>query len=478
MSSKTYSIIPAGLLALLISGCASSGPTYRPAAIEPPADWQTDVRTDADTPTTWWMVFSDPHLDGLIVDVDLQNRDLAAAVARLDALASAYRIARADWAPMLTAQGGISRERETERVRNPTQTAIPGNPGSLHQGGLLLGWELDVWGRIRHEYQAARGDWQAGREDRRHLSVMLQAQVAQQYTLLRTLQQRLVFARDNIALQTETLQIVKDRFAAGLIGELDERQAELNLATTQAQVPLLESQITATLNTLCLLTGRFPGELDHLRQDAPIPVADRIPSVLPAALIQQRPDIRSAERQVAAQIARVSATRADQLPRFSLDGSVFLAASEMNEWTDSAALKYGIGPTVRWSFFTAGKLRNRTAAEEAAANAAWARYDQAILSAFRECEDALSAHHFESIRLNHLQAAVTAAKHSAEQAHTLYLSGLTDFQVVLDMQRQLAAQQDAMAQSQGQQTLNLITIYKAFGGGWPMDEATAPPPED
>ncbi|NLG35293.1 MAG: efflux transporter outer membrane subunit [Lentisphaerae bacterium] len=300
----------------------------------------------------------------------------------------------------------------------------------------------------------------------RHVQVMLQAQVASEYIQLRTLQQRLAFAEENIQLQQETLDVVKGRFDAGLTGELDVRQAEMNLAATTAQVPSLKAALAESLNALCLLTGSLPGALDHLREPGGVPAAAELPGLVPAELLRRRPDIRSAERQLAAQTAKIGVAKADFFPKLSLNGSFALAASDSGEWFTSAAQNSRFGPSLSWAVFTAGKVRANVRAEEAATRAALADYEQAVLGAYRECEDALSAVVNEAARLASLRKAVEAAEQSVELVAELYRTGLANFQNVLDMQQQLAQYQDALAQSMGQSAAGLVAVYKAFGGGW------------
>ena len=264
---------------------------------------------------------------------------------------------------------------------------------------------------------------------------------------------------------------MKGRFEAGLTGELDVRQAEMNLAATTAQVPTLKAGIEQALNGLCGLTGRLPGGLEALREPAPVPAADTLPGILPADLLRRRPDIRSAERRLAAQTAKIGVAQADYYPQLALNGTFALAATDAGEFGKKASQDYGIGPSLTWAIFTAGKVRHHVKAEEAAARAARADYEQTVLAAFGECEDALAALANDGERLAALREAVTAAEQTAALVDELYRTGLTDFQGVLDAQRQLAQYQDALAQSLGQSAADLVAAYKAFGGGWAGTEA-------
>ena len=260
--------------------------------------------------------------------------------------------------------------------------------------------------------------------------------------------------------------MVQDRFKAGLTGELDVRQAEMNLAATTSMVPSLKSETTSALNALCVLTGLLPGSLEDLRVAGKVPAASVLPGILPAELLRRRPDIRSAERSLAAQTAKIGMAKADFLPKLALNGTFSLVASESGDWFTSGAQNYSVGPSLTWAVFTAGKVRSRVRSEEAATRAALAAYEQAVLTAYQECEDALAAFANESSRLASLRTAVEAAEKSVELVLELYRSGLVNFQNVLDVQRQLSQYQDALAQSMGLSAKSLVSVYKAFGGGW------------
>ena len=465
-----------GLLSLLGgAGCLSVGPDYHAPETAAPEAWQTPAGESSDTLAEWWTIFNDPALAGLVEDVRGQNRDLAAAAARMEAFAASYGMARADGFPAVGAQGAAGWDRQSERVHVPKEYAATDNPSWLYQAGFSASWELDLWGRVRRSIESAKGQLDASLEDWRNLQVMLQAQVASEYIGLRMNQQRLAFAEENINLQEETLQVVQGRYDAGLTGELDVRQAEMNLAATMAQVPALKSQIEEALNALCFLTGRLPGSLDALREAGEVPMAAVLPGILPAELLRRRPDIRSAERSLAAQTAKIGVAKADFFPALALNGTFALAATEGGELFSSAAQDFNVGPSLTWSIFNAGKVRNHVRAEEASTRAALATYEKTVLAAYQECENALAAYVNEAKRLASLQDAVKAAGQSVELVTELYRSGLANFQNVLDMQRQLSSYQDALAQSLGQSAAGLVAVYKAFGGGWAV-EAAGPAP--
>lgn len=464
----------AGALATVAAGagCVCVGPDYERPEVPVPESWSAPAAealeaAEGGSPemASWWSVFGDEALESLLLDVRTNNCTLAAALARQEALEARYGASRGALWPSLDVQGGVAVDRQSEWVHN-VGSEMPDNPGGLYSAGVSMGWELDLWGRVRRSVEAAKGQMEAGAEDVRDLLVSLQAEAASGYVSLRTCQRRLACAAANIRLQEEALQLAKDRYEAGLTGELDVRQAEMNLAATRASVPLAEAALESTLDELCVLAGRRPGELDGLRAAGAIPSATALPGLVPADVLRRRPDVRRAERELAAQTAAIGVAAGELYPKFSLNGSFSFSATDAGEFFSAEAMGYNVGPGVRWSIFSAGRIRNQVKAEEAGARAALAAYEGTVLGALGECEGALAGLAKSRARVAHLEAAVEAARRSVELAQELYRSGLTDFQNVLDMQRQLSANEDDLAESEGAVANGLVAVYKAFGGGW------------
>jgi NodT family efflux transporter outer membrane factor (OMF) lipoprotein len=319
--------------------------------------------------------------------------------------------------------------------------------------------------------QSANASFESTVEDYRDLLVVLQASAADAYMGIRTAQQRLLFTRTNVALQKKTLKLTKDRYEAELTGELDVRQAEMNIASTLALIPQLEVDLTKRVNQLCFLAGKQPGAYNYLLNVTnAVTDINQLPSMLPANLLRNRPDIRAAERRLAAQTAMIGVASGDLYPMFSLNGFFDWQASDTGDWFNSDARSYGFGPSFHWSIFNYGRVKSQIFAEEARTRQAQADYEQIVLAAWQESEDALTLYTKEIDRKKILEQAVKAAQRSVELVNTLYKNGLTDFQNVLDMQRELFQQQDALALSKGNMASDLIAIYKAFGGGWQPQE--------
>jgi NodT family efflux transporter outer membrane factor (OMF) lipoprotein len=455
------------LLALL-TGCVSLGPDFHAPEWDGPESWSaTNAPVASPLPdgAPWWSVFNDPVLDTLETLLLEQNPSLASAVARLDSYAAQLGIARAGYAPSVGLSGAAVYDRQTGEAHG-SGAKIPDNPAWLFKPGAFLSWELDFWGRVRRNVEAASADFAAAEQNVRDARRLLAANLASSYISLRTLQARLDYARRNAKLQADTLELVRTRRETGLSGDLDLRQAEMNLATTRASIPSLEAQIDSTLNSICTLLGRYPGSKEELREPAPVPLPldAALPASLPADLLRNRPDVAAALADFHAAVARIGAAKAELYPRVSLGGSFVFAATGTDNLFKDNAQNYSVGPSIQWPVFSAGRLRNQVRAKEAAARAAEAEFREAVLSAVAECETALSARRHAVEVLDDLRAAATAAEEAANLSDSLYRTGLTDFQNVLDMQRQLASNRDALAQGVGAAASALVDVWKSFAG--------------
>jgi NodT family efflux transporter outer membrane factor (OMF) lipoprotein len=279
---------------------------------------------------------------------------------------------------------------------------------------------------------------------------------------------RIQYAVDNAALQRETLQLTLDRREAGLVPQLDVEQAKLVLASTESAIPLLRQQEAQVIHRLSVLLGQPPAALfDELSMAAEVPdVPEQVAVGLPVELLRQRPDIRRAERILASQTAEIGVATARLYPVFSLSGTFALEAQQINDVGDWNSRTWGFGPSMRWNLFDGDRIRNLVKVREAQAEQAMIEYEQTVLFALEDVENAMVAFEREKERLQDLLDSVAAAKESVKLVGTLYENGLTDFQNVLDMQRSLTAQQDLMASSEGAVANNLVRIYASLGGGW------------
>jgi NodT family efflux transporter outer membrane factor (OMF) lipoprotein len=472
----------AGLVSalLLLQGCMV-GPDYVPPDTQMPDRWSQELSEglsegEADL-RTWWTNLDDPTLDRLIDRAAAGNLDVKQAVARIRQARAQFGIATGEIAPSVDAEGQV----QTSRISNNVSEGVAppqSRTDTFYSLGLDASWEIDLWGRIRRNIESADASIGAQIDDFRDVLVVLYAEIADTYVQIRTLQARIVSALGNVQTQQGALQLTINRNRAGLAPDLDVRQAELNLATTQAFVPTLRAALAQSINRLAVLLGEFPSALQaEFEQSAPIPSPPaEIVVGLPAELLRQRPDIRQAERELAAQTAQIGVATADLYPTLSLSGAFAFesfSSSDLFQWKSRA---FQIGPTVRWNIFDAGRIRQNIVLQEALTEEVLASYEQTVLSAVEEVESAIAAYVQEMQRREALERSVTAARASVSLVTTLYRSGLTDFQNVLDTQRSQFTQEDALAESRGLVVQDLIQLYQALGGGWGPAPAQAPAP--
>ena len=474
--------IPAVLaIALLIAPGCTVGPDYeRPELPTVPDAWHAaavDGVTDGSAPLqTWWTVFDDPVLTSLIERAHAENLTLREAVWRVEearalrGVAAGQRVPTAD----LTADASRSELSDNSALGELAPDGL--EAGNVFDLGVGASWELDVWGRVRRQVEAADAEVEASVEDWRDVLVTLYAEVAANYIVVRTSQERIRLAHDNVSGQENTLKLTEDRFKAGLVSALDVAQAESNLANTRSLIPSLEQNLAVALNRLAVLLAMTPGALDEeLSDDSPIPVEpEAVTAGLPANLIRQRPDIRSAERRLAAQSARIGVATADLYPQFSLTGFLGLQATDAGDLFSSDSVNWSIGLPIRWKLFAGGAVRSQIAAEQARTEALLATYERTVLVALEEVEDAMVSYEKEISRRTHLESAVDATQRSLDLVLTQYRAGIADFQNVLDTERSLLQRQDDLASSEGIVIRNLVDLYRALGGGWDPDTAEEP----
>jgi NodT family efflux transporter outer membrane factor (OMF) lipoprotein len=462
-------IFSAGALALL-AGC-TVGPNYHPPETATPAQWSSPAAggetkgTPADA--AWWKTFNDSELDSLVSRAAESNLTLRAAAARVREARAQRGVAAADFGPNVNASGTYENERLSA---NGFPEFPPGIPlgSEVYQAGFDAAWELDVFGGTRRAVEAANAAIASSEFGRRDTLVTLQAEVARNYIQARSFQRRLAIARQNIMAQQEVLDLTRDRFKSGLGSDLDVQESAALLASTQAQLPPLEAGFRQSAYRIGVLLGRPPGALlDELSAEAPIPAAPpEVPSGLPSDLMRRRPDIRQAERDLAAATARIGVATADWFPKFSLTGDIALQSISTSDWFTTGSRYWTAGPTVQWRIFDMGRIRANIRVQNARQEQALAGYEQTVLSAMEDVENALTAYAKEQNRHESLATAAQASQQALDISQQLYKNGLVDFLRVLDSQRSLYANQDALVQSDRDVALNLVALYKALGGGW------------
>ncbi len=464
--------------ALLTAGCAIVGRDYRAPEGGVPDAWSRSVSQNLGGERggleKWWKGFRDPVLDRLIDRARESNPDLRGAYERIVEARAQRGVARSQLFPSLNAGGDYVRRRASESLLVP-----PGqNPSNLFSAGFDSGWEIDVFGGLRRAVESTEAGVGASEETYRDVLLSLYAEVALNYIEYRTLQRRIELAVRNIDAQSQTVELTNNRLEAGLVPKIDVTQATTNLETSRALVPLLRTQLIAARNRLSTLTGGFPGSLDRtLNRSRPIPTPRRGYSAgLPADLLRGRPDVRAAERELAAQTALIGVAEADLYPRFTLFGDFNLQSVDASDFFDAGSRAWSFGPSFRWQIFSAGRIRNNVRIEESRTAQALAGYESAVLLAVEEVETSMASIAYEWQRTGFLGKAVTAAEETVGLVKSNYAEGLVDFQRVLDAERTKFNTEDEAAVSKGQIAKNYVALYKALGGGSEVEVVPDRPP--
>ncbi len=463
-------LIIAALAVALLAGCAV-GPDYQPPKTDVSGQWTSPLAGgETNGPVdlaVWWSHFHDPNLDAFEALAVQSNLTLRAAETRVrEARAERDVVAGGLW-PTLNANGSYSRNHYSRNTFPPLPSTVPLDY-NLYNAGFDAAWELDVFGGTRRATEAATADLGAAEFGWHDALVSLLAEVARDYLEARGYQQRLVITRQNIQVEQDTLELTSNRFENGLSSDLDVQQATALLTATQAQVPSLEAGFAQSSHHLATLLGQPPGALmEAMSAEKPIPVTPPVvPVGLPSELLQRRPDIQRAERELAAATARIGAAKADLFPKFYLTGMAGLQSVSADHWFDDASRYWSAGPSVQWELFEAGRIRANVRVQNARQETALDTYQQAVLTALEDAENALVAYAKEQVRRESLAQSVQADQQALELSTQLYQSGLADFLRVLDSERALYAAQDALVQSDQSVAQDLVQLYKALGGGW------------
>lgn len=491
----------------------AAGPTTRPAQVD-----------------TWWNTLDDPILNSLLMRSVESNLDLRVATARVREARAARGVVAADLWPQIGVSGsyrygggslntGAKQQSESlgSKVKDAAIGAAVGSLTSgqtvtaqdisqkvlnqvgstvlndklaktekqshrgqnLFQAGFDASWELDVFGGTRRAVEAADADVAAVEDNRNDILISVLSEVALNYVQLRGYQRRLAIARENIVAQQATLDLTQKRQKAGLYASmLDVAQAQAQLAGTQSNVPLLITAIKQTIYQISVLLGQSPATLmAELDKDGAIPkVPGEVPVGLPSDLLRRRPDIRAAERDLAAATARIGEATAELFPRFSLTGAFGPQSRNINQILDRNSLSWSIGPGVSWPIFDGWRIRSNIEVQNARQEQSLATYEKTVLTAFQDVENALIAYTSEQIRHEALANAVEASQRAKTLSNELYVHGMGEFLNVLEAQRAIYSSQDALVDCETSVITNLISLYKALGGGWsPSDHPGAAP---
>jgi len=476
---------------VLVGGCAV-GPDYHSPSPHIPGAWSSPITNGltgrADESSSWWASFSDAELDSLIQRAVRSNLDLRVAEARMRQARAMRAGSEANFWPTLGASGSYARARQSHNQPLIGSLPLPANFAfeyGVYQAGFDASWEIDIFGGKRRALEASTAEWEGAIEARNDAMVSLLAEVARNYVELRGSQHRLEIARRDVALQKEALELTRARFQGGVANELDVTRAAALLAGMQAAMPPLDTAVQSTMYGLAVLLGQEPGELvTELSPSKPVPTAPpEVPIGLPSDLLRRRPDVRRAERQLAAETARIGVVESDWFPKLSLTGDFGTESVNFGKWFEPSSRFWSIGPSVKWNVFDFGRVRAQVRAQTAVQEAALATYEKAVLISLQEAENAVVAYAQEQNRHRALADEVAENQRSLGMVDDLYAKGRVNFLDVLDVRRSLYQSEDQLAVSNQAVSLDLIALYKALGGGWetPMREpaealSTAPSP--
>jgi outer membrane protein, multidrug efflux system len=458
--------VPAALLAC---GCTAVGPDFKRPDVPWLEGWQgpsPPVETAPAQPSQsaqgdeWWRVFNDPALDSVVAEAQRSNPSVAVAGARIIEARAQLGVAGSSLYPQLQQLNG-----EALWVGED-----PSNGPSTSYGSYGLSfdiaWEMDFWGKFRRGIEAADASYFSSIAQYDDVQVLVAAQAASFYTSIRTVEERLRFAEKNAALQKRSLEITERLFKSGNESELDVQQAKSLYLGTIATIPELEGTLRQTQNALNVLLARPPGPLPEMasgREQIPSAELDVIVD-MPADLLRRRPDVRTAEMQLATQSALIGVSEAQLYPSIALIGTIGLSRTSLD--TSTTTLNWAAGPSLAWNVFDYGRRANQVVVEDARFRQLYEVYQDTVLRAAREMDDAAVVFAKSRIQVELLDQAVQAAERSLAIATIQYREGLVDFERVLDSQRTLFDQQERLVTTRGGVTQSLISLYKAMGGGW------------
>ena len=452
------------LLSLLAGGC-TIGPDYQRPAVDTPTEWRVmtpDAKELADT--AWWQQFNDPVLNDLIGVALSDNKDLLIAVARIEEYAGRYGVVRADLFPQLGASTDYSRGRITEAGANPLSPAYKTTTDSF-SATLNTSWEIDLWGRVRRSTEAAKAQFIASEEGRRGVILSLVGNVASAYINLRALDRQLEISRNTAKSRGDSYSLFKERFAGGVISELELSQNRSQYEEALASIPSLEKAVILQENGLSILLGRNPGPIARGRNIDEL-ILPAITAGMPSDLLERRPDLRQAEQTLIAANAQIGVAKAAYFPTISLTGSFGSASGDLSDLFKGPSKIWQYGAPVSLPIFTAGKIAGGVKEAEAIQQQALLGYQQAVQNAFREVNDALTDQGQTGRQLAVQKSQVQSLRQYAGIARLRYDNGYTDYLSVLDAERSLFNAELAYTQTKGALYLSVINLYKAMGGGW------------
>jgi NodT family efflux transporter outer membrane factor (OMF) lipoprotein len=467
-------LFAAAAVTLSLAGCMMVGPDYVRPSAPAPGQWmesgEATISHEHADYSAWWTVFGDPTLTTLVETAYRQNPSLQAAGARVLEAEANRGIAIGTLYPQLQeAAGDYS---YATLSKNRANQVAPGFDSTFSDWsvGLDAAWELDFWGRFRRGIESADAQLLASVAAYDDALVSLVAEVALNYITLRTLEERLAVAQANVEIQQRSYDIVSEKYKGGAVTKLDAEQAASLLEDTRSLIPGFEANIRQTQNNLCLLLGVPPQDLhDILGGPRPIPTAPPQVAVgIPADLLRRRPDIRRAERVLAAQSALIGVAKSDLFPRFSLAGTIGVASKDFADLFNGDSVEAFGGPGFRWAILNYGRLTNNVRVQDAEYQALISDYENTVLNAETEVESAIAGFLGARRQVDFLARSVEAARNAVTLADLQYREGATDYTRVINTQQFLLTAQDKWVSTKGAVALDLTTLFRALGGGWEL----------
>lgn len=461
MSAPRLAILAA---AALTTACAV-GPDYRrPELAVPDSFASAPEQAVGALDVAWWQAFDDAVLTALVEEALRENRDLVAATARVEQAAAAVTIARSPIFPQIGYDGSATRQQASGTTASPLPPTVP-IPQTTYSSLLTASWEIDLWGRIRRETEAARARLLASEEARRGVLLTLTSGVVGGYLQLRSLDEQLTVVRQTVRTREESLRVFEARRRAGVVSDLEVAQVRSELDSARAAIPSIELQVEQAENALSVLVGRNPGPVERGRRIAELGVPP-IPAGLPSDLLERRPDVRQAEETLVAANALMGAARARYFPAISLTGAFGGVSQELDALFNGPSEAWSYGGSITGPLFTAGAVRAQSAQAEALRKEALAGYELAVQNAFRDTENALKAVQSTRERLDILLRQVSSLRDYARLARRRYDGGYTSYLEVLDSERTLLNAEVTAAQAEADHRNALVGTYRALGGGW------------
>ena len=446
------------ICSLTLTGC-TVGPNYQSPKTSVPSSWTgiNGQKTGIVDMVHWWTEFNDPNLTSLIERAVKSNLNLKQAESRLRQARAARRVVSAGQRPTINARGSY------------TRSDSAGVTDDLWRSDLDASWELDIFGGVRRSVEAAKSDIQFAIEDLRDVLVTLCGEVAINYIELRGFQQEIVISQNNLKAQRHTADLTHQRFNSGLVSVLDVANADAQVGNTASQIPTMEASAQQSIYSLSVLLGLEPAALlAELSPTSSIPPAPPVlPAELPSDLLRRRPDIRRAEAQIHAATARIGVATADLFPKFNLAGSAgYQTSTSLSGMINSQSSFWSMGPSIDWQIFNTGRVKANIEVQKALTEQAGLAYQSTVLTALKDVENALIAYSKEQQRNKALQDTTAANRKAVNLATELYTQGQINFLSLLDAQRSLYASEDSLVQSTRNLSTDVVSLYKALGGGW------------